>query len=82
MPQEDQAGSGPDESAVSPLFQYWHEPIKDWRSCYDNLTVDALRLLLAKLATDQIRTLIAYERAHANRTDLIAMCEQRVAARV
>ena len=46
---------------------------------YDTLTVASLRARLRNLSIDQVRALTSYEQAHANRADVIAMFERRVA---
>jgi hypothetical protein len=46
---------------------------------YDALTVASLRARLRNLSIDQVRALIGYEQAHANRAEVIAMFERRVA---
>ncbi|HEY0719194.1 MAG TPA: hypothetical protein VGD68_16390 [Streptosporangiaceae bacterium] len=46
---------------------------------YDQLTVASLRARMRGLSADQIRALTSYERAHANRPDVVAMFDRRVA---
>jgi hypothetical protein len=46
---------------------------------YDSLTVASLRARLRNLSVAQLGQLIAYEKAHADRADVIAMFERRVA---
>jgi hypothetical protein len=46
---------------------------------YDGLTVASLRARLRNLSVAQLGQLIAYEKAHADRADVIAMFERRVA---
>ena len=46
---------------------------------YDALTVASLRARLRNLSIDQVRALISYEQAHANRADVITMYERRAA---
>jgi hypothetical protein len=46
---------------------------------YDELTVPSLRARMRNLSADQLNELIAYEGAHANRADVIAMFERRIA---
>jgi hypothetical protein len=46
---------------------------------YDELTVPSLRARMRNLTADQLTELIAYEGAHANRGDVIAMFERRIA---
>jgi hypothetical protein len=46
---------------------------------YDSLTVASLRARLRNLSVAQLGQLIAYEKAHAARADVIAMFERRVA---
>jgi hypothetical protein len=45
---------------------------------YDSLTVSSLRARLRNLSVAQLGQLIAYEKAHAARADVIAMFERRV----
>jgi hypothetical protein len=46
---------------------------------YDSLTMASLRARLRNLSVAQLGQLIAYEKAHAARADVIAMFERRVA---
>jgi hypothetical protein len=46
---------------------------------YDGLSLPSLRARLRNLDTGQLRVLIAYERAHAGRADVVAMFERRIA---
>jgi hypothetical protein len=46
---------------------------------YDSLTIASLRARLRNLSVAQLGQLIAYEKAHAARADVIAMFERRVA---
>ena len=46
---------------------------------YDQLTVASLRARLRVLDVTQVRTLLDYEKAHQNRTDVVTMFERRVA---
>lgn len=46
---------------------------------YDALTVASLRARMRNLTADQLTVLIGYEKAHANREDIIAMFERRIA---
>jgi hypothetical protein len=46
---------------------------------YDSLTIASLRARLRNLSAAQLGQLIAYEKAHAARADVIAMFERRVA---
>jgi hypothetical protein len=46
---------------------------------YDGLTVASLRARLRNLDPPQLRVLIDYEKAHAGRTDVLAMFERRIA---
>jgi len=45
---------------------------------YDSLSLPSLRSRLRNLDIDQVRTLLAYERTHAARADLITMFERRI----
>ena len=45
---------------------------------YDTLTIASLRARLRSLSIEQVRALIGYEQAHANRAEVIAMFERRV----
>ena len=46
---------------------------------YDGLTVPQLRARMRTLEPAQLRALIAYERAHAGRDEVVAMFERRLA---
>jgi hypothetical protein len=46
---------------------------------YDDLSLASLRARLRTLSADQLVTLIAYEKAHANRVDVVTMYERRIA---
>jgi uncharacterized iron-regulated membrane protein len=46
---------------------------------YDELTVASLRARLRNLTADQLTALIGYEKAHANREEIIAMFQRRIA---
>jgi hypothetical protein len=46
---------------------------------YDELTVASLRARMRVLDPAQLRTLIAYENAHAGRADVVGMFERRIA---
>jgi hypothetical protein len=46
---------------------------------YDELSIASLRARLRNLDVAQLRQLVEYESAHANRTDVITMFERRVA---
>lgn len=46
---------------------------------YDELTVPSLRARMRNLSAEQLNELIAYEGAHANRADVIAMFNRRIA---
>jgi hypothetical protein len=45
---------------------------------YDELTIASLRARLRNLTPEQLTVLIEYERAHANREDVITMFERRI----
>jgi hypothetical protein len=45
---------------------------------YDDLSLPSLRARLRGLDADQVRTLAAYERAHAARPDVVTMFERRI----
>jgi hypothetical protein len=45
---------------------------------YDDLSVASLRARLRNLSADQLTQLIDYEKAHANRADVITMFERRI----
>ena len=45
---------------------------------YDELTVASLRARLRNLSPEQLTVLIEYEKAHANRADVITMFERRI----
>jgi hypothetical protein len=45
---------------------------------YDSLTIASLRARLRNLSADQLAQLIDYEKAHANRTEVITMFERRI----
>ena len=46
---------------------------------YDDLTIASLRARLRNLSADQLAQLVAYEKSHANRADVITMFERRIA---
>ena len=46
---------------------------------YDELTIASVRARLRNLSVAQLGELIAYEKAHADRVDFIAMLERRIA---
>jgi hypothetical protein len=46
---------------------------------YDELTVPSLRARMRNLSVEQLNEVIAYEKAHANRADVVAMFERRIA---
>jgi len=46
---------------------------------YDDLTIASLRARLRNLSVDQLNELIAYEKGHAGRADVITMFERRIA---
>ena len=46
---------------------------------YDGLTVPQLRARMRTLEPAQLRVLIAHERAHAGRDEVVAMFERRIA---
>ena len=46
---------------------------------YDELTIPSLRARLRNLTVEQLNEVIGYEQAHANRADVIAMFERRIA---
>jgi hypothetical protein len=46
---------------------------------YDELTIPSLRARLRNLSIPQLNQLIGYEQAHANRSEVIAMFERRLA---
>ena len=46
---------------------------------YDNLTLPSLRARLRGFDADTLRALLAYERAHARRDDVITLFERRLA---
>ena len=45
---------------------------------YDELTIASLRARLRNLTAEQLTVLIEYEKAHANRDDVITMFERRI----
>jgi len=45
---------------------------------YDELTIASLRARLRNLTAEQLTVLIEYEKAHANRADVITMFERRI----
>jgi hypothetical protein len=45
---------------------------------YDELTIASLRARLRTLTPEQLTVLIDYEKAHANRADVITMFERRI----
>ena len=46
---------------------------------YDELSIASLRARLRNLSADQLTVLISYEKSHADRADVIAMFERRIA---
>jgi hypothetical protein len=46
---------------------------------YDTLTLASLRARLRNLSIEQVRALVVYERAHADRAEVIATFERRIA---
>jgi outer membrane biosynthesis protein TonB len=54
------------------------EPAAPWAN-YEELSIASLRARLRNLDVAQLRQLIEYERAHANRADVITMFERRIA---
>ena len=46
---------------------------------YDELSIPSLRARLRNLDVAQLRQLVEYERAHADRADVITMFERRMA---
>jgi hypothetical protein len=47
-------------------------------SGYDDLSLASLRARLRYLSTADLRDLLAHERSHANRADVVAMFERRI----
>jgi outer membrane biosynthesis protein TonB len=45
---------------------------------YDNASIASLRARLRNLSADQLATLIEYEKAHADRADVLSMFERRI----
>jgi hypothetical protein len=45
---------------------------------YDHLSLASLRARLRNLSADQLVTLIAYEKSHADRADVVTMFERRI----
>ena len=66
---EDEPAAAPAAAAASVL------PVPN----YDGLTVASLRARLRNLDSPELRVLIDYEKAHAGRTDVVAMFERRIA---
>ena len=56
----------PEEAAALPLLNY------------DELSIASLRARLRNLSADQLTILIAYEKSHADRADVISMFERRI----
>ena len=46
---------------------------------YDELSIASLRARLRNLDATQVKHLVEYEKAHAARTDVVAMLERRIA---
>jgi hypothetical protein len=61
-----EAAATPEDSSALPLANY------------DDLSVASLRARLRNLSADQLTQLIDYEKAHANRADVITMFERRI----
>ncbi len=45
---------------------------------YDSLTLPSIRARLRSLDADQLRVLVAYERTHEERSDVLGMLERRI----
>src|ERR1700722_5487769 len=61
-----EAAPASDEAAALPLANY------------DELSIASLRARLRNLSADQLTELIGYEKAHADRADVISMFERRI----
>jgi len=72
VPAEPAAAAEPATAEVAPAAEL---PLAN----YDSLTIASLRARLRNLSVAQLDQLIAYEKAHAARADVIAMFERRVA---
>ena len=64
------AGTGPDATTAAPPALLPN---------YDGLTIASLRARLRSLDVTQLRQLVEYEKAHAARSDVLAMFERRIA---
>jgi hypothetical protein len=62
-------------TAEAPVAAEAGEPLPN----YDELTIASLRARLRNMDITQLRGLIGYEQAHADRADVIAMFERRIA---
>jgi hypothetical protein len=61
-----EAAATPEDSSALPLANY------------DALTIASLRARLRNLSADQLTQLIDYEKAHANRAEVVTMFERRI----
>jgi hypothetical protein len=62
-------------TAAAPVAAEAGEPLPN----YDELTIASLRARLRNMDIPQLRELVGYEQAHADRADVIAMFERRIA---
>jgi hypothetical protein len=78
--QADEAPAAPADAAPAPAAAADGAPSAELPLAnYDELTVPSLRARLRNLSADQLGQLIAYEKSHAGRADVITMFERRVA---
>ena len=73
--QRPDAGGSPEASAAPEPAEAAALPLPN----YDELSIASLRARLRNLSADQLTVLIAYEKGHADRADVISMFERRIA---
>jgi hypothetical protein len=66
------------EASVTPEAAVAPAPAALPLANYDELTIASLRARLRNLSAEQLTELIGYEKAHANREDVISMFERRI----
>ena len=76
---EDAVGAGDDRRARDGRPDRSTEAAALPLANYDDLSIASLRARLRTLSADQLSTLIEYEKAHADRADVITMFERRIA---
>jgi hypothetical protein len=75
----------PSWSDAAPSWSSWSTDASETRAAeppisgYDELSLASLRARLRHLGTAELRDLLAHERSHANRKDVVTMFERRIA---